>query len=69
MVLCLISAVHNTDPCKCYNPNSVCILPKLVIEKLTLGSDIKGLIGTIMVFMGSIAVLTGVSKFLTNIYI
>ena len=27
-------------------------LPKLVIEKLTLGSDIKGLIGTIMVFMG-----------------
>ena len=36
-------------------------LPKLVIEKLTLGSDIKGLIGTIMVFMGSIAVLTGVS--------
>lgn len=41
-------------------------LPKLVIEKLTLGSDIKGLIGTIMVFMGSIAVLTGVSKFLTK---
>lgn len=35
-------------------------LPKLVIEKLTLGSDIKGLIGTIMVFMGSIAVLTAV---------
>lgn len=41
-------------------------LPKLVIEKLTLGSDIKGLIGTIMVFMGSIAVLTVVSKFLTK---
>ena len=41
-------------------------LPKLVIERLTSDSDIWGLIGTIMVFMGSIAVLTGVSKFLTK---
>lgn len=41
-------------------------LPKLVIERLTSGSDIWGLIDTIMIFMGSIAVLTGVSKFLTK---
>lgn len=41
-------------------------LPKLVIERLTSDSNIWGLIGTIMVFMGSIAVLTGVSKFLTK---
>lgn len=41
-------------------------LPKLVIERLTSDSDIWGLIGTIMIFMGSIAVLTGVSKFLTK---
>lgn len=39
-------------------------LPKLVIERLTSDSDIWGLIDTIMIFMGSIAVLTGVSKFL-----
>lgn len=69
MVLCLISAVYNTDTCKCHNPNSVCFLPKLVIERLTSDSDIWGLIDTIMIFMGSIAVLTGVSKFLKNIYI
>lgn len=37
-------------------------LPKLVIEKLTLGSDIKGLIGTIMVFMGSIAVFANYAQ-------
>lgn len=41
-------------------------LPKLVIERLTSDSDIWGLIDTIMIFMGSIAVLTGVSKFLTK---
>ena len=41
-------------------------LPKLVIEGLTSDSDIWGLIDTIMIFMGSIAVLTGVSKFLTK---
>ena len=41
-------------------------LPKLVIERLTSDSDIWELIGTIMIFMGSIAVLTGVSKFLTK---
>lgn len=41
-------------------------LPKLVIERLTSDSDIWGLIGIIMIFMGSIAVLTGVSKFLTK---
>lgn len=41
-------------------------LPKLVIERLTSGSDMWGLIDTIMIFMGSIAVLTGVSKFLTK---
>lgn len=41
-------------------------LPKLVIERLTSDSDIWGLIGVIMIFMGSIAVLTGVSKFLTK---
>ena len=41
-------------------------LPKLVIERLTIASDIWGLIGTIMVFMGSIAALTGVSKLLTK---
>jgi len=41
-------------------------LPKLVIQRLTSASDILGLIGTIMVFMGSIAVLTGVSKLLTK---
>lgn len=41
-------------------------LPKLVIEKLTSDSDVWGLTGTIMIFMGSIAVLTGVSKFLTK---
>lgn len=39
-------------------------LPKLVIERLTSDSDIWGLINTVMIFMGSIAVLTGVSKFL-----
>ena len=41
-------------------------LPKLVIERLTSDSDIWELIGIIMIFMGSIAVLTGVSKFLTK---
>lgn len=41
-------------------------LPKLVIERLTSDSDIWGLIDTIMIFMGSIAVLTGASKFLTK---
>lgn len=41
-------------------------LPKLVIERLTSDSDIWGLIDTIMIFMVSIAVLTGVSKFLTK---
>ena len=41
-------------------------LPKLVIERLTSDSDIWGLIDTIMIFMGSIAVLTGVSKFLAK---
>lgn len=41
-------------------------LPKLVIERLTSDSDIWGLIDTIIIFMGSIAVLTGVSKFLTK---
>lgn len=41
-------------------------LPKLVIEGLTSDSDIWGLIDIIMIFMGSIAVLTGVSKFLTK---
>ena len=41
-------------------------LPKLVIERLTSDSDIWGLIDTVMIFMGSIAVLTGVSKFLTK---
>ena len=41
-------------------------LPKLVLERLTSDSDIWGLIDTIMIFMGSIAVLTGVSKFLTK---
>ena len=39
-------------------------LPKLVIERLTSDSDIWGLINTVMIFMGSIAVLTGASKFL-----
>lgn len=41
-------------------------LPKLVIERLTSDSNIWGLINTVMIFMGSIAVLTGVSKFLTK---
>lgn len=41
-------------------------LPKLAIERLTSDSDIWELIGIIMIFMGSIAVLTGVSKFLTK---
>ena len=41
-------------------------LPKLVIERLTSDSDIWGLIDTVMIFMGSIAVLTGVSKFLAK---